>query len=82
MRKCGNAFSHVIQKYAKFANFTLLYFRDFTILYNQTLQFPQIQEALSNCAKLFSNLKVCLIGEWSIEKNCASNIGSWLHRIP
>ena len=26
MWKCGNAFSRVIQKYTKFANFTLLYF--------------------------------------------------------
>ena len=35
----GNAFSRVVQKYTKFANFTLLYFRHFTIFYNQTSQF-------------------------------------------
>ena len=34
MWKCGNAFSRVIQKYTKFANFTLLYFRHFSIFYN------------------------------------------------
>ena len=39
MWKCGNAFSRVIQKYTKFANFTLLYFQQFTILCNQTSQF-------------------------------------------
>ena len=31
MWKCGNAFSRVIQKYTKLENFTLLYFRHFTI---------------------------------------------------
>ena len=36
MGKCGNAFCHVIQKYTKFANYTLLYFRHFTIFYSQT----------------------------------------------
>ena len=39
MWKCGNAFSRVIQKYTKFANFTLLYFQQFTIFCNQTSQF-------------------------------------------
>ena len=35
----GNAFSRVKQKYTKLANFyTLLYFRHFTIFYNQTSQ--------------------------------------------
>ena len=41
---CGNvvanAFSCVIQKCTKFANFTLLYFRHFRIFYNQTSPFP------------------------------------------
>ena len=35
MWKCGNAFSRVIQKYTKFANFTLLYFPHFTMFCNQ-----------------------------------------------
>ena len=37
MWKCGNAFSRVIQKYTKFAIFTLLYFRHFTIFYNSSI---------------------------------------------
>ena len=57
MRKCGNAFSRVIQKYTKFAKFTLQYFRHFTIFYTQTSQFHQIYNALSNCAKIVFEFK-------------------------
>ena len=34
MWECGDAFSRVIQKYTKFADFTLLYFQQFTIFCN------------------------------------------------
>ena len=47
--------------------FTLLYFRHFTIFYKQTLQFHKIKKLFPIVLKLFSNLKVCLIGEWSIQ---------------
>ena len=63
MSKCGNAFSRVIQKYTKFAIFTLLYFRYFT---TKLYSFTKFRKLFPTVLKSFSNLKVCLIGEWSI----------------
>ena len=67
MWKCGNAFSRVIQKYSKFANFTLLYFRHFTIFTTKLHNFTKFRKLFPTVLKLFSNLKVCVVGEWSID---------------
>ena len=65
MWKCGNAFFRVIQKYTKFANFTSLqYFA--TKLHS----FTKFRKLFPTVLKLFTNLKVCLIGEWSIDLSC------------
>ena len=66
MWKCGNAFSRVIQKYTKFANFTLLYFQQFTIFATKLHNFTKFGKLFPTVLKLFTNLKVCLIGELSI----------------
>ena len=66
---CGNAFSCITQKYTKFASFTLLYFRRFIIFYIFTTKlqnFTKFRMLFPTVLKLFSNLKVCLIEEWSI----------------
>ena len=69
MWKCGNAFSCVIQKYTKFANFTELYI--FHILqYFSTKLDNYMNFKMLFAAELidFQKSKVCLIEEWSIDK--------------
>ena len=55
--------SCVIQKYTKFTNFTLLYFLHFTTKLDN---FTKLRRLFPTVLKFFSNLKVCLIGKWSI----------------
>ena len=55
----------VVQKYTKFANFTGLHFTHFTILYDQT--FTKFRMLFSPVLIDYSNSRVCLIGNWSID---------------
>jgi hypothetical protein len=41
-------FTRAIQIYTKFANFTGLYFPQFTTIHNQTLQFDSFKDTLSS----------------------------------
>ena len=71
MGKCDNAFSRVIQKYTKFANFKLLYFQHFTIFYNHFHNFTKFRKLFPTVLKLVSNLKDCVIGPLvSFEIDC------------
>ena len=65
MRKCGNAFSRIIQKYTKFANFTLLQYISNSLQYFATKlhNFTKFRKLFPTVLKLFTNLKVCLIGD-------------------
>ena len=66
MWKCGNAFSRVIQKKTKFSNFTLHIFNILQYFTTKPHNFTKFSKLFVAVLKLFSNSKVCLIGEWSI----------------
>ena len=53
----------------------LVYFRHFSIFTTKLHNFTRFRKLFSTVLKLFSNLKVCLIGEWSIlgVKNTLAN---------
>ena len=69
MWKRGKAFSRVIQKYKSIQNPQTLKRYIFHILQYFTSKlhnFTKFRKLFPTVLKLFSNLKVCLIGEWSI----------------
>ena len=68
MWECGNAFSRVIQKYTKLANFTLVIFFDILQYFATKLHnFTKFRKLFPTVLKLFSNLKVCLIGNGPLQ---------------
>ena len=66
MWKCGKAFSCVIQKYTKFANLNYYNFHILHYFATKLHNFSKFRKIFPTMLKLFSNLKVYVIGEWSI----------------
>ena len=74
MWKCGNTFSRVYKSIQNSQSLHYFLFDIFQYFTTTLHNFTKLRKLFPIVLKLFSNLKVCLIGEWSIDKQIASKI--------